>query len=194
MDAEALDRKLHEAFAGKVVRKDLLHQIKGGENVPSYVLEYLLGRYCASDNDEEIQLGIAAVKDTLRKNYFRQDEANKAKALVERHGRHRFIDRISVRFVPSETKYWAEMENFGYQRIHVAEEFHRRYDRLLEGGIWALVDIEYRQPDEGGKGASPFHVADLKPIQLARFDFEEFTNGRRGFSTDQWVDILLRSL
>lgn len=194
MDLDALDRKLNEAFAGKVVRKDLLHQIKGGENLPSYVLEYLLGRYCASDSDEEIQLGIAAVKDTLRKNYFRQDEANMAKALVERHGRHRFIDRISVRFVPSETKYWAEMENFGYQRIHVAEEFHRRYDRLLEGGIWALVDVEYRQPDEAGKGASPFHVADLKPIQLARFDVEEFNNGRRGFTTDEWIDVLLRSL
>jgi ATP-dependent Lon protease len=194
MDPEALDRKLHETFTGKVVRKDLLHQIKGGENVPSYVLEYLLGRYCASDSDEEVQLGIAAVKDTLRKNYFRQDEANKAKALVERHGRHRFIDRISVRFVPSETKYWAEMENFGYQRIHVADEFHRRYDRLLEGGIWALVDIEYRQPEESGRAASPFHVADLKPIQLARFDFEEFCQGRRAFTTDQWIDVLLRSL
>jgi ATP-dependent Lon protease len=194
MNLDALDRKLNEAFAGKVVRKDLLHQIKGGENVPSYVLEYLLGRYCASDSDEEVQLGIAAVKDTLFKNYFRQDEANKAKALVERHGRHRFIDRISVRFVPSETKYWAEMENFGYQRIHVADEFHRRYDRLLEGGIWALVDVEYRQPEEAGKAASPFHVADLKPIQLARFDFEDFCNGRRAFTTDEWLDVLLRSI
>ncbi|MBI4706190.1 MAG: protease Lon-related BREX system protein BrxL [Deltaproteobacteria bacterium] len=194
MELDALDRKLHAAFAGKVVRKDLLHQIKGGENVPSYVLEYLLGRYCASDSDEEVQLGIAAVKDTLRKNYFRQDEGNKAKALVERHGRHRFIDRVDVRFVPSELKYWAAMDNFGYQRIHIADELHRRYDRLLEGGIWALVDVEYRAPDEGGKGASPFHVADLKPIQLARFDFEDFCHGRRAFMTDEWIDVLLRSI
>ncbi len=194
MELDALDRKLNEAFRGKVVRKDLLHQIKGGENVPSYVLEYLLGRYCASDSEEEIQLGIAAVKDTLRKNYFRQDESNKAKALVERHGRHRFIDRIDVRFVPSETKYWAGMENFGYQRIHVPDEFHRRYDRLLEGGIWALVDLEYRAPEEGGKGTSPFHVRDLKPIQLARFDFEEYCDGRRAFSTAEWIDVLLRSV
>lgn len=194
MELDALDRKLNETYAGKVVRKDLLHQIKGGENVPSYVLEYLLGRYCSSDDEAEVQLGIAAVKDTLRKNYFRQDEANKAKALVERHGRHRFIDRIEVRFVPSEMKYWAAMDNFGYQRIHVADEFHRRYDRLLEGGIWAMVDLEYRTPEESGKGASPFHVADLKPIQLARFDFEEFCEGRRAFTTDEWVDMLLRTI
>jgi len=194
MELDALDRKLNEAFAGKVVRKDLLHQIKGGENIPSYVLEYLLGRYCASDSDEEIQLGISAVKDTLRKNYFRQDEANKAKALVERHGRHRFIDRINVRFAPSETKYWAEMDNFGYQHIHIADEFHRRYDRLLEGGMRARVDVEARQPEETGKGASPFHVTHLKPIQLARFDFEEFCNGRRSFTTDQWIDTRLRSI
>lgn len=194
MELDALDRRLNEVFPGKVVRKDLLHQIKGGENVPSYVLEYLLGRYCASDSEEEIQLGIVAVKDTLQKNYFRQDEANKAKALVERHGHYRFIDRIDVRFVPSEMKYWAGMENFGYQRIHVPDAFHRRYDRLLEGGIWAMVDLEYRASEEAGKGISPFHVRDLKPIQLARFDFQEYCDGRRAFSTAEWTDVLLRSL
>jgi len=194
MELDALDRKLNQAFPGKVVRKDLLHQIKGGENVPSYVLEYLLGRYCASDSEEEIRLGIAAVKETLRENYFRQDEANKAKALVERHGQHRFIDRIDVRFVPSEMKYWAAMDNFGYQRIHIPDEFHRRYDRLLEGGIWAIVDLEYRPSEETGKGTSPFHVRDIKPIQLARFDFEEYCRGRQTFSTSEWIDVLLRSL
>ena len=194
MELDALDRKLVAAFPGKVVRKDLLHQIKGGENVPSYVLEYLLGRYCASDDEDEIQAGIAAVKDTLQKQYFRQDEANKAQALVERNGRHRFIDRIEVRFVPSETKYWASMDNFGYQRIHIPDELHRRYDRLLEGGIWAMVDLEYRLPEEQGKGQSPFHVADLKPIQLARFDFDEFCEARRGFSTEEWLDVLTRSI
>jgi len=194
MELDALDRKLNEAFPGKVVRKDLLHHIKGGENVPSYVLEYLLGRYCASDDEEEVQLGIAAVKETLRKNYFRQDEANKAKALVERHGHYRFIDRIEVRFVPSEMKYWAAMDNFSFQRIHIPDEFHRRYDRLLEGGIWAVVDLEYLPSEETGRSASPFHVRDLKPIQLARFDFEEFCDGRRAFTTGEWIDVLLRSV
>ncbi|MCC6528212.1 MAG: protease Lon-related BREX system protein BrxL [Polyangiaceae bacterium] len=194
MELDALDHKLLTAFPGKVVRKDLLQQIKGGENVPSYVLEYLLGRYCSSDDPGEIQAGIAAVKDTLQKHYFRQDEANKAQALVERNGRHRFIDRIDVRFMPSETKYWAAMENFGYARIHIADDFHRRYERLLEGGIWAMIDLEFVAPDEQGKGASPFHVVDIKPIQLARFDFDEFCAGRRTFSTEEWLDVLTRSV
>jgi ATP-dependent Lon protease len=194
MELDALDQKLVQAFAGKVVRKDLLQQIKGGENVPSYVLEYLLGRYCASDDEAEILAGIAAVKDVLHKHYFRQDESNKAQAMVERNGRHRFLDRIEVRFIPSETKYWAAMDNFGYARIHIPDEFHRRYERLLEGGIWAMIDLEFHAPDETGKGASPFHVVDLKPIQLARFDFDEFCEARRSFTTEEWLDVLTRSV
>jgi len=192
MTEETLDQKLLRVFAGKVVRKDLLHQIRGGENVPSYVLEYLLGKYCASDDPTEVALGITAVKDTLRANYFRHDEANKAQSLVEQKGRHRFIDRVEVRFLPSEAKYWAAMDNFSYNRIHIPEEFYRRYDRLLEGGIWAMVEVEFRQPDE--KKDSPFHIADLKPIQLARFDEEEFVDGRSQFTRDEWVDILIRTL
>src|SRR5450755_3264116 len=144
MEPDVLDKKLTHVFGGKVVRKDLLHQIKGGENVPSYVLEYLLGKYCASDDENEIRAGIDAVKETLKSNYFRHDEANKAQSLVEQHGSHRFIDRVEVRFLPSEAKYWAAMDNFSYSRIHVNERFYRLYDRLLEGGIWAIVDLEYR--------------------------------------------------
>jgi ATP-dependent Lon protease len=190
---DALDRKLTHVFAGKVVRKDLLHQLKGGENVPSYVLEYLLGRYCASEDAEEIQVGIEAVKDTLRKNYFRHDEANKAQSLVEQNGKHRFIDRIDVRFLPSETKYWASMENFGFNRIHVSQEYYRRYERLLEGGIWAIVDVECIANEDGAKG-SPFRIADLRPIQLARFDFDDYVEGRSQFTTEEWMDVLLRSV
>ncbi|MBI3970176.1 MAG: protease Lon-related BREX system protein BrxL [Chloroflexi bacterium] len=196
-ELDALDQLLNRAYGGKVVRKDLLHQIKGGENVPSYVLEYLLGRYCASDDPEEVRLGIEAVKTTLRSNYFRHDEANKAQSLVEQYGNHRFIDRIEVRFVPSEAKYWASMDNFNYSRIHIGDRFYRRYDRLLEGGIWATIDLEYRvdgdDDDQPIRGASPFHIADLRPIQLARFDFDEFCDGRREFTTDQWIDVLIRS-
>jgi ATP-dependent Lon protease len=192
MQSDALDAALTQTFAGRVVRKDLLHQIKGGENVPSYVLEYLLGKYCASDDDNEIRLGIDAVKDTLRTNYFRHDEANKAQSLVEKDGRHRFIDRVEVRFLPSETKYWASMDNFSYARIHIPEEFYRRFDRLLEGGIWALVDVEYR-PDGNDNRGSPFYISELRPIQLAKFDFEEYCTGRKRFTTDEWINSLLRS-
>jgi len=193
MQSDSLDNKLTQVFAGKAVRKDLLHQIKGGENVPSYVLEYLLGKYCASDDENEIRAGIEAVKETLKSNYFRHDEANKAQSLVEQHGKHRFIDRIEVRFLPSEMKYWASMDNFSFSRIHIPDEFHRRFDRLLEGGIWAIVDVEYRASEDNGKG-SPFHISDLKPIQLARFDFEEYCTGRSSFTTDEWIELLLRSL
>ena len=194
MEFDELDRKLTAVFPGKVVRKDLLHQIKGGENVPSYVLEYLIGKYCASDDPEEVRLGLEAVKEVLSTNYFRHDEANKAQSLVEQTGRHRFIDRIEVRYFPSENKYWAAMDNFSFSRIHVREEFYRRYERLLEGGIWAQVDIEFRADEETGKGTSPFHVADLRPIQLAHFDFAEYTDGRAQLSTAEWTDALVRSI
>jgi ATP-dependent Lon protease len=190
--ADALDSKLTRVFAGKVVRKDLLHQIRGGENVPSYVLEYLLGKYCASDDPDEIRIGIEAVKETLKTNYFRHDESNKAQSMVEQQGRHRFIDRIEVRFLPSEAKYWAAMDNFGYTRIHIPDAFYRRFDRLLEGGIWAIIDVEFRPNEEGTRG-SPFHISDLKPIQLARFDFDDYCNGRKEFTTAEWIDVLLRS-
>lgn len=192
MAEQTLDQKLTQVFPGKVVRKDLLHQIRGGENVPSYVLEYLLGKYCASDDPTEVALGIAAVKDTLRSNYFRHDEANKAQSLVEQKGRYRFIDRIEVRFVASEATYWAGMDNFSYNRIHIPDEFYRRYPRLLEGGIWAMVDVEFRQPVE--KKDSPFFISDLKPIQLARFDEAEFVDGRAKFTRDEWIDVLVRTL
>jgi ATP-dependent Lon protease len=193
MQQDDLDKKATGVFAGKVVRKDLLHQIKGGENVPSYVLEYLLGKYCASDNDEEIRIGVDAVKETLTTNYFRHDEANKAQSMVEQKGRHRFIDRVEVRFLPSENKYWASMDHFGYAKIHIPEDFYRRYERLLEGGIWAVIDVEFRLSEEGKK-ESPFHIVDLKPIQLARFDLDEYVEGRNGMPRDAWIDLLLRSV
>ncbi len=193
MQHDALDKKAVSVFAGKTVRKDLLHQIKGGENVPSYVLEYLLGRYCASDNEEEIRIGVDAVKETLVTNFFRHDEANKAQATVERKGKHRFIDRVEVRFLASENKYWASMDHFGYSKLHILEEFYRRYERLLEGGVWGIVDIEFRVDEEGKKG-SPFHIVEFRPIQLARFDMEEYIEGRRSMTREEWSELLLRSV
>lgn len=163
MQPDNLDQKLTRVFPGKVVRKDLLHQIKGGENVPSYVLEYLLGKYCATDDPAEIALGIQAVKETLRTNYFRHDEANKAQSLVEQDGRHRFIDRIEVRYAPSETKHWASMDNFGYSFIHIPEEYYRRYERLLEGGIWAIIDIEF-QPLRIPSATAPSMLPNCAPF------------------------------
>ncbi len=188
---DPLDRKLLDAFDGKVVRKDLLHRIKKGTNVPTFVLEFLLARYCASDEPEEIQAGLEAVLATLQDNYVRPDEANAAQSKVATKGRHRFIDKVHVRYVEREKRHWAALENFNSQRIAVPEKFYRDNERLLEGGIWAEVTIAYNEIDEDDY---TFYVEDLRPIQLSRFDFEGYVAGRRAFTRDEWLDAVLRSV
>lgn len=188
---DALDQKLTSVFDGKVVRKDLLHRIKKGTNVPTFVLEFLLARYCASDEDAEIQAGLEAVLATLQENYVRPDESNTAQSKVATQGQHRFIDKVHVRYVEKERKHWAALENFASQRIAIAEKFYRDIDRLLEGGIWAEVTLAYNDMDDDGYA---FYVEDLRPIQLSRFDFDGYCEGRAEFSRDQWLDVLLRSL
>jgi len=190
-----LDRKANAAFAGKVVRKDLVRKVKVGANVPVFVLEYLLGKYCASDDPASISMGLRAVEKTLRENYVRPDEANRAQSLVERLGTHRFIDKVKVKYVPGENKYWAELTNFGHAHVHVPEVMVEVYERLLGGGIWAQVEVRHTY-DEGAKGPtkSPFWIDDLKPIQLASFSFDEYCAGRAEFTTDEWLDLLLRTV
>src|SRR5262252_5263022 len=138
---DALDAKLNKAFEGKVVRKDLLHRIKKGTNVPTFVLEFLLAKYCASNDQAEINAGMEAVLATLQDNYVRPDEANAAQSKVATKGKHRFIDKVHVRYVEREKRHWAALENFNSQRIAIGERFYRDNDRLLEGGIWAEVTI-----------------------------------------------------
>ena len=165
-----LDTKLVEHYSGRVVRKDLLHQIKKGTNVPSFVLEFLLAKYCASDDPSEIEAGKLAVIETLEQNFVRPDDANRAQALVEQKGKHKFIDRIHVRYVEKEKRYWAEMENFGSRRIAVAQKYYVGNDRILSGGIWAEVTLGYNEIEDDDYA---FYVEDLRPIQLSRFSFEE---------------------
>ncbi len=188
---DTLDDKLIAAFDGKVVRKDLLHRIKKGTNVPTFVLEFLLARYCASDDPAEIQAGMEAVLATLQDNYVRPDEANAAQSKVATKGKHRFIDKVHVRYVEKERRHWAALENFNSQRIAVAEKFYRDNDRLLEGGIWAEVTIAYNEIDDDDYA---FYIEDLRPIQLSRFDFAGYVEGRRAFSRDEWLDSVLRSV
>lgn len=189
-----LDRKANAVFGGKVVRKDLVRKVKVGANVPVYVLEYLLGKYCASDDPAAIEVGLRVVNDTLARNYVRPDEAAKAQSRVKEEGRYAFIDKVKVRLLASDDKYWAELVNFGHQYVHIPDHFVRKYERLLEGGIWAQVDMEYRFDDTVAGKRSPFYIVDMKPIQLAAFDLDEFTRGRAEFSTDEWIDLLLRSI
>ncbi len=188
---DALDQKLNEIFAGKVVRKDLLHRIKKGTNVPTFVLEFLLARYCASDEQEEIQAGLEAVLATLQDNYVRPDEANAAQSRVATKGKHRFIDKVHVRYVEKERRHWASMENFNSQRIAIPERFYKDNERLLEGGIWSEATIAYNEVDDDDYA---FYIEELRPIQLSRFDFEQYAEGRKTFSTEEWMDAILRSV
>lgn len=188
---EDLDQRLNRAFSGCVVRKDLLHQIKKGTNVPSFVLEFLLAKFCATDDPDEIQAGIAAVLETIQQNYVRPDESNRAQSLVQQKGSHKFIDKIHVSYVEREKRHWAAMENFNSRRIAINEKFYRENDRLLEGGIWAEVTLGYNDVEEDNYA---FFVEDLRPIQLSRFEFQKFCESAGQFSRDEWLDVLLRSV
>jgi ATP-dependent Lon protease len=191
MNQDALDRKLNEVFPGKVVRKDLLLQVKKGTNVPSFVLEFLLARFCASDDPREIQDGMAAVLETIQKNYVRPDESNRAQMLVQQKGRHTFIDKIHVRYVEKEKRPWAQMENFNSSRIAINERFYSgENDRIFEGGIWAEVTLGHNEVEEDNYA---FYVEALKPIQLSKFDFDAFAQARNQFTRDEWLDIVIRS-
>ncbi len=185
---DELDEKVNRVFAGKVVRKDLVRKVKVGANVPVFVLEYLLGKYCASSDEMAIQMGLQVVNDTLADNYIRPDESTKAQSRVKEQGRHTFIDKVKVRLTDS--RYWADVTNFGNKFVHIPENYVRNYDRLLTGGIWAQLDMTWDDTDE----KAPFYISKLTPIQLATFDLEEYRQLRQEFSTDEWIDFMIRSM
>ena len=187
-----LDRKATEIFAGKVVRKDLVRQVKVGANVPTYVLEYLLGKYCATDDPIAVEAGLRLVNNTLADNIIRPDEAMKAQSRVKERGQQRYIDKVLVRL--DGNKYWAEVVNFGQRFVHIPDTFVRRYERLLEGGVWAQVDIEFRAEEAVGGKVRPFFITDLKPIQLAAFSLDDYCAARSELTTDEWLDLLIRSI
>jgi ATP-dependent Lon protease len=191
-----LDQKATSVFAGKVVRKDLVRKVKVGANVPVFVLEYLLGKYCATDDAAAIEAGLKVVNNTLSANFVRPDEANKAQSMVKAKdgGKHTFIDKVQVRYVSEDDKHWAELKNFGHKNVHIPEHYLRDYDRLLMGGIWAQVDIRHQYDEEQKGKRSPFWVEGLKPIQIATFDLEEYRTCRRQFATEEWIDLLIRSI
>ncbi|WP_404326442.1 BREX system Lon protease-like protein BrxL [Cobetia sp. UIB-001] len=190
-EQDELDQQLTSLFDGKVVRKDLLHRIKKGTNVPTFVLEFLLARYCASDEPEEIQAGMEAVLDTLNDNYVRPNEANAAQSRVATKGKHRFIDKVHVNYVEKDRRHWAALENFDSRRVAISEKFYRDNERLLQGGLWAEVTIGYNEIEDDDYA---FFVEDLRPIQLSRFDFDRYCEGREAFSRDDWMDVILRSV
>lgn len=193
-ELDALDRKCADVFAGKVVRKDLVRKVKVGANVPVYVLEYLLGKYCATDDPTAIEVGLRMVDWTLAENFVRPDESNKAQSLVRERGSHSFIDKVKVRYLSEDDKYWAELVNFGHKYVHVPERYVRDYDRLLVEGVWSQVEMRHQYDEEARGRRSPFWIEELKPIQVATFDLDGFCTCRSEFTDEEWVDLLLRSM
>ena len=188
---DALDDKANRLFAGKVVRKDLVRKVKVGANVPVFVLEFLLGKYCASSDELAIQMGLQVVNDTLANNYIRPDESGKAQSKVKENGKYSFIDKVKVRLVDSD--YWAEAVNFNNKFLHVPNQYVRDYERLLMGGVWAQLDMRFENDEEAG-GKNPFWIDKLTPIQIATFDLDEYRNVRRQFTADEWINLIVRSM
>lgn len=191
-DTELLE-KVQRNFAGKIVRKDLTKRIKEGANVPVYVLEYLLGMYCSSLDEDEIEAGVETVKRILAENYVRPNEAQKIIAKLREKGTYTVIDRVSVHLNIREDIYEAEFSNLGIKQVPIAESYIRDYERLLCGGIWCIVQMEYYY-DEADKNRSPFLIHKLTPIQMPSLDFDEVKEARENFTDDEWIDVVLRSV
>lgn len=187
-----INRKLRRFFDGKIVRKDLTKKIKEGANVPVYVLEFLLGQYCSSDDPEVIETGVENVKHILADNYVRPDEAQKILSMLRKRGLHTVIDKITVTLNMKKDAYEAEFSNLGIKNIPISEDYPEKYDRLLCGGIWCIVQLEYEFLEEG-KNRSPIHIRKLTPIQMPHVDIEELKAGRKNFTNAEWLDIMLRS-
>jgi ATP-dependent Lon protease len=188
---DQLDNKANQFFSGKVVRKDLVRKVKVGANVPVFVLEFLLGKYCASSDELAIQMGLQVVNDTLSNNYIRPDESAKAQSKVKENGKYSFIDKVKVRLVDSD--YWAEAVNFNNKFLHVPSQYVRDYERLLMGGVWSQLDMRFEYDEEAG-GKNPFWIDKLTPIQIATFDLDEYRNVRREFTTEEWLNLIVRSM
>ncbi len=187
----SLDDLLNRHFAGRVVRKDLTKLVKEGANVPVYVLEYLLGTYCATNDEEVIQEGLKTVKRILAENYVRPDEAEKVKSIIRERGSLKIIDKVTVSLNERRDVYEALLSNLGVKGVEVSSTTVKKYEKLLVGGIWTIMTLEYFY-EEGQRG-SPFVIRDLKPIQMPNMDLEELFEGRRAFTEAQWIDVLLRS-
>jgi len=191
---DELDQKLAAAFPGRVVRKDLVRQTKAGFNVPVFVLEYLLGQYCASTDPETVAKGLDYVRQTLSRSYVRADESEKVKAITRQKGRHRILDKVKARLDTNVDHFWAELVNLGVKYALIADDVVHHNDKLLVGGIWALVDLAYDPEFQEHGITRPFAVERLKPIQQASTDPSGFLAGREQFTRDEWIDVLLRSI
>ncbi|MCI5911417.1 MAG: protease Lon-related BREX system protein BrxL [Oscillospiraceae bacterium] len=193
MDNEILKQKLRKNFDGKIVRKDLTKKIKEGANVPVYVLEFLLGQYCNTDDEDEINAGVETVKSILANNYVRPDEAQKILSTLKKNGRYTVIDMVSVGLNMKKDRYEAAFSNLGVSGVPVSDYYPETYDRLLCGGIWCIIQLEYNYDEEDSKNI-PISIIKLDPIQMPHIDINELKEGRKDFTKDEWISVILRSI
>ncbi|MHC1730361.1 MAG: BREX system Lon protease-like protein BrxL [Syntrophobacteraceae bacterium] len=187
-----LDKKINHWFPGLVVRKDLVKTVKGNAIVPTYVLEYLLGQYCATNDEATIQSGIVTVKEILRKHYVHRSEAGLVRSTIREKGRHKVIDKISVALNDKADVYEAEFANLGIKKVLVDSGTIKTHPKLLVSGVWCIAEVEYEFTED--KNTSPWILSSLKPIQLSHFDFDVYVEARKQFSTDEWIDLLMQSI
>ena len=191
---EIIKDKLRQNFDGKIVRKDLTKKIKEGANVPVYVLEFLLGQYCSSDDEEVIEQGVQNVKRILADNFVRPDEAQKILSKLRSRGSHTVIDMITVRLDIKRNIYVAEFSNLGLSNVPIEDEYPEKFDRLLCGGIWCIVQLEYEFIEEEKKNGNPLQIRKLTPIQMPHIEMADLKAGRKAFSKEEWLDVMLRSI
>jgi len=191
---EVIKTKLRHCFDGKIVRKDLTKKIKEGANVPVYVLEFLLGQYCSSDDEEVIEKGVENVKRILADNFVRPDEAQKILSVLRSRGSYTVIDKITVNLNIQRNVYMAEFSNLGLKNIPIADEYPEKYDRLLCGGIWCILQLDYEYIEEDKKNGNPIQIRKLTPIQMPHVDINELKQGRKAFTKEEWMDVMLRSI
>ena len=191
---DELKEKLRQYFDGKIVRKDLTKKIKEGANVPVYVLEFLLGQYCSSDDDTIIEQGVQNVKRILADNFVRPDESQKILSKLRKNGSHTVIDMITVKLDINKNRFFAEFSNLGLGGVPIEDEYPEKFDRLLCGGIWCIVQLNYEYNEEDKKNGYPIQISKLTPIQMPHVDIDELKAGRKAFTKEEWIDVLLRSI
>ena len=191
---ERIKEKLRESFDGKIVRKDLTKKIKEGANVPVYVLEFLLGQYCSSDDESIIEQGVQNVKRILADNFVRPDESQKVLSKLRKKGSYTVIDMITARLDMRRNIYIASFSNLGIDNVLLEDEYPEKFDRLLCGGIWCIVQLDYEYVEEEKKNGMPVQIRKLTPIQMPHVEIDELKDGRKHFTEDEWLDIMMRSI
>ena len=187
-----LDQKINEHFGGLVVRKDLVKTVRGNAVVPTYVLEYLLGQYCATSDEASLHSGIESVKEIIRKHYVHRNEANLVKSMIREKGHHRVIDKVSVELNEKADAYEASFSNLGINKVLIDSDTVKAHEKLLVSGVWCIAEIEYKYTED--QRVVPWILASLKPIQMSSFDIDQYLNARKEFTLDEWIDVLIQSM